>query len=86
VFLGLPLLFWPQRICVYVKAWDHLRVGGVFCVNTKNLRVGRQTVPLADDFLALALACGFRHETTLTLPLGRLGKVAQTEPVFILRR
>jgi len=68
------------------KAWDHLRVGGVFCVNTKNLRVGRQTVPLADDFLALALACGFRHDTTLTLPLGRLGKVAQTEPVFILRR
>lgn len=68
------------------KAWDHLRVGGVFCVNTKNLRVGRQTVPLADDFLALALACGFQHETTLALPMGRLGKVAQTEPVFTLRR
>jgi len=68
------------------KAWDHLRIGGVFCVNTKNLRMGRQTVPLADDFLALATTCGFRHETTLTLPLGRLGKVAQTEPIFVLRR
>lgn len=65
------------------KSKAHLKPGGRFCVNTKNVRMGRQQYPIADELCRLAREAGFVLEQTLNLPLGRIGSQAQTEPVFV---
>lgn len=66
-----------------LKSKRHLRDGGLFCVNTKNVRRGAQRFPIADELVRLAGLAGFRLQRTLVLPLGRIGKVPATEQVFV---
>ena len=65
------------------KSKAHLRPGGVFCINTKNIKIGRQSYPIADELVRLAHEAGFELAQTLELPLGRLGKKPVTEPVLV---
>ncbi len=67
------------------KSRAHLKSGGRFCVNTKNVRMGRQQFPIADELIRLAREAGFELERTLAMPLGRIGKQTRTEPVFVFR-
>jgi len=67
------------------KSRAALKPGGVFCVNTKNVKMGRRELPIADEVVRLAREGGFELKQTLELPLGRIGKVAQTEPIFVFR-
>jgi hypothetical protein len=66
-----------------IKSEAHLKSGGYFCVNTKNVRAGRQQFPIADELVKLAGKAGLQMERTLQLPLGRIGKEALTEPIFV---
>lgn len=66
-----------------VKSKAHLKPGGLLCINTKNIRKGRRTFPIADELVRLAQEAGFELQRTLELPLGRIGKKALTEPVFV---
>lgn len=68
------------------KSWVHLKPGGVFCVNTKDIRVGKQVFPIGEELVRLALGAGFCQECTLSLPIGRLGKELRTEPLYVFRR
>jgi SAM-dependent methyltransferase len=68
------------------KSFQVLREGGVFCVNTKNVRVGRQEFPIVDELARIARVLGFTLERTLELPLGRIGKEAKFEPILVLRK
>jgi hypothetical protein len=67
------------------KSVAHLKSGGHLCVNTKNVRMGRQQFPIADELVRLSEEAGLRVEHTLNLPLGRIGKTTQTEPLFVFR-
>ncbi len=68
------------------KSWVHLKPGGYFCLNIKNVRIGRTSVPLADEAVRISLARGFQLAHTLSMPLGRIGNNAQGEPLFVFRR
>jgi hypothetical protein len=68
------------------KSFAYLRTGGVFCVNTKDVRVRNKVMPIGGEVVRLALKAGFTHEATMTLPLGRIGKVVQSEPIFVFRK
>lgn len=65
------------------KSWDYLRSGGVFCVNTKNIRDGKKGYPIGDALVEIANQVGFRLREVLHLPLGRIGKVAVSEPLYV---
>jgi hypothetical protein len=67
------------------KSWGHLAPGGLFCVNTKNIRLGRQEYPIADELQRIAVARGFVLKATLSMPIGRVGKDARSEPLFLFR-
>jgi hypothetical protein len=68
------------------RSWQHLKPGGTFCVNTKDIRVGRQTLAIGAEFVRLAGLRGFELVQVLALPLGRIGKVARSEPVYVFRK
>jgi 16S rRNA G966 N2-methylase RsmD len=68
------------------KSWVHLRPGGYFVVNTKTVKYGDHVYPIPDALIENALRVGFCQMGTLAIPMGRLGKVAQTEPLFVFSR
>ena len=68
------------------KSWNYLSSGGLFCVNTKNVRQGRNEHPIADELQRIAVARGFELEATLAMPIGRVGKDARSEPLFLFRK
>lgn len=68
------------------KSWCHLKPGGYFLVNTKNIRIGRTTYPIADELIGMALQTGFLKEDEVPLQLGRLGKTSSVEPLFVFRK
>lgn len=65
------------------KSWDHLRPGGVFCVNTKNIRDGKKEYPIGGALVETAERAGFELREVLDLPLGRIGKTAASEPLYV---
>jgi len=67
------------------KSRAHLKPGGRFCVNTKDVRVRGSLYPIAGKLTELAERAGFKLETTLKLPLGRIGKKVNSEPLFVFR-
>jgi hypothetical protein len=67
------------------KSRAHLRPGGRFCVNTKDVRVRGRSYPIAGKLAQLAEEAGFKLEATLKLPLGRIGKKINSEPLFVFR-
>lgn len=68
------------------KSWDHLRPGGVFCVNTKNIRDGKKEYPIGDALVEVAKQTGFELREVLDLPLGRIGKTAASEPLYVFTK
>jgi hypothetical protein len=68
------------------KSMGHLKPGGYFCINTKNVRMKSKEYPIVDELTQRALEAGFILESTLQLPLGRIGKTAQTEPLLVFRK
>jgi len=68
------------------KSWLHLKPRGTFCVNTKDIRFGKNLFPIGGELVRLASEIGFKLEKTLTIPLGRIGKDMKTEPLFVFRR
>ncbi len=68
------------------KSWQYILPGGFFCVNTKNVRMGRNVYPIADVLQRLAVAVGFTLEKTLALPIGRVGKAARSEPLIVFKK
>lgn len=66
------------------KSWDHLRPGGRFVLNTKNLSRGKY--PILDVARVEAQRVGFVLELDGQLPLGRLGKDLKTEPLLVYRK
>lgn len=60
-----------------------LRPGGLLCVNTKNIRDAKKDYPIGDTLLEVAQQVGFELRETLDLPLGRIGKQAQSEPLYV---
>ncbi len=68
------------------KSWEHLRPGGVMAINTKNVRMGRQVYPIAQELQDRAQRLGFRLEDTWSIPLGFLGKMRSTEPLLVFRK
>ncbi len=68
------------------RSWGHLVAGGRFCVNTKNVRMGRHEYPIVDELRRLALGLGFQLESTIAMPIGRVGKDARSEPLLVFRK
>lgn len=69
------------------KSWSHLKAGGVFLVNTKDVNLGGRVAPIAATLVQHCLKQGFLLETTGILPLGQLGKnVVRSEPFFVFRK
>jgi len=68
------------------KSWTHLRPGCVMAINTKNVRIGRQAYPIAQELQTRAQRVGFQLEDTWNIPLGFLGKMRSTEPLFVFRK
>ncbi len=68
------------------KSRNHLISGGLFCVNTKNIRLGRNEHPIADEVRRIALSQGFVEEAPLRMPIGRVGKEARFEPLLLFRK
>lgn len=71
-------------IPLVTKCWQHLRPGGRFILNTKNLTRGRY--PILDVAKVEAQKIGFELEWDGTIPLGRIGKDAMTEPLLVYVR
>jgi len=69
-----------------VKSKAHLKSGGLFCVNTKDVRIGRREFPIVGELTRLAQEVGFELERILTVPLGRIGKKAPLgEPLLVFQ-
>ena len=56
------------------------------CFNVSDVRKGRNVLPLVAESMRLAVEAGFRHEATLQMVLGRIGKVQKTEPILVLMK
>ncbi len=65
------------------KSFAHLKTGGMFCINTKNIRMGRAYYPIGDELIKAANTVGFSLDRTLELPIGRIGKNPKSEPLFV---
>jgi len=65
------------------RSRECLRPGGVLCVNTKNIRDAKKEYPIGDTLLEVAQRVGFELRGILDLPLGRIGKQAQSEPLYV---
>jgi len=92
----------PTQSWVRYKTWDYwvkgfltplvgkslayLKPEGYFCVNTKDIREGRNVFPIGGELVRIATSLGFNLEQTLSLPLGRLGKDLREEPLFVFRK
>jgi hypothetical protein len=68
------------------KSWAHLKDGGRLVVNTKNIQIGGVAYPIVDELKAKALEQGFTLESSLGIPLGRVGKAATIEPLLVFCR
>jgi hypothetical protein len=68
------------------KSWEHLKPGGYFVVNTKDIRMGRNTYPIVQELEKKALATGFVFESRQEIPLGQLGKAKTFEPLLVYRK
>ena len=70
------------------RAHEGLREGGVLALNVAEVRQRKEVFPLPDHVLELAVGAGFKHETTLGMPLARLNRAKEraTEPVSIFRK
>lgn len=69
-----------------LKSWKHLREGGAFCVNTKDIRDGRRIYPIATELVRIATEAGFQLVETLQMPIGRIGKEARSEPLMVFQK
>ena len=65
------------------KAWVNLRPGGVFCVNTKDVRDGSKVYPIGGALLEAAQRTGFRLQQKFEIPLGRIGRRPNVEPLYV---
>ena len=68
------------------KSFYHLKSGGAFCVNTKNIRIGLNQFPILDELARVSIEIGFMLESTLEIPIGRIGKDLRSEPLLVFRK
>lgn len=68
------------------KSLAYLKPDGYFCVNTKDIREGKNVFPIGGELVRIATGLGFNLESTLSIPLGRLGKDLREEPLFVFRK
>lgn len=68
------------------KSFFHLKSGGLFCVNTKNIRIGKAVFPILEELIRISRALGFILESTIEIPIGRIGKDSHSEPLLIFRK
>jgi hypothetical protein len=68
------------------KCWAHAKEGAILCVNTKDIRVGRKILPIGQELVRLATSVGFEPKPALSLPIGRIGKNVQSEPIFVFQK
>jgi hypothetical protein len=69
-----------------LKSFYHLKPGGAFCVNTKNIRIGLSTFPIVDELTRISITTGFMLESTLSIPIGIIGKDLRSEPLLVFRK
>jgi hypothetical protein len=69
-----------------VKSYQHLRSGGVFCLNISDARFGKKVYPLIDESIRFSVETGFRHDGNITMILGRFGKTSKTEPILVFKK
>ena len=69
-----------------LKSFFHLKPGGAFCVNTKNIRIGSSQFPILEKLTRISIATGFVLESTLEIPIGRIGKDLRSEPLLVFRK
>jgi hypothetical protein len=67
------------------KAHANLKVGCYFIVNTKDIKMRGKVLSIPSELLRLSQG-QFDHTATMSLTLGRLGKVAQQEPLLVFRK
>jgi len=68
------------------KSKSYLKPGGIFCVNTKNIKMQNIVYPIADELTVFAKESDFIHISTLALPIGSIGQEARTEPLLVFQK
>jgi len=73
---------------VIERAFEALPSEGVLALNVADVRERKKVYPIPDRVVGLAKKVGFKHETTLGMPLARLNRAKErtTEPVLIFRK